>query len=71
MESIVAGKNKWFLQIGVAWGRVSHPKWRLVCAQIFKVPITMGLDVYFEGEKGRGLQARAWGEDVEHESDSI
>lgn len=32
------------MQIGVARGRVSQPKWRLICDQIFNVSVTTGLE---------------------------
>lgn len=43
--SIFAGTYRWLLQIRVSRGRVSHLKWRLICVQIFGIPITSGLEV--------------------------
>lgn len=55
--------------MGIARGRVSHPKWRLICGQIFRVPTTTGLEVKFDGEKGKVLHVKA-NNDEEQEANS-
>lgn len=69
-ESIFAGTNRCLLQIGVTRGRVSHPKWRLICVQIFNVPRTTGLEVKLDGGEFKVLHAKA-SNDEEQEADSL
>ncbi len=45
--------------MGIARRRVSHPKWHLICAQIFSVPTMTGLEVKLDGEKGKALRVKA------------
>ncbi len=56
--------------MGVARRRVSHLKWRLICAQIFSVPTTTRLEVKLDGEKGKVLHVEA-SSNKEQEADSL
>jgi len=49
---------------------MSHPKWRLICVQIFSVPTTTGLEVKLDGEKGKVLNVKA-STDEEQEAYSL
>lgn len=58
------------LQIWVAGGRVSHPKWRLICDQIFNVPATTGLEGRLNKDDCKVSHAKAH-DDEEQEATSL
>lgn len=69
-EWIDAGINRCLLQICVARGRVSHPKWCLIYVQIFNVPKSTGLEVKLDRGEFKVLHAKA-SSDEEQEADSL